>query len=194
MLALPWRQNEALCVNGVAVAVREGSSACGDGRDTTGEVLWDASQALCDWLRVRWSAVDASHVVELGAGTGALAVALKWLGAQRVTATDGSAERCANVLETAALNGVAVETTTLVFGDVVQLPELRPTLVVAADCVYAPDMVAPLCATLGSVACARVLCMRHRSVLLAERLEAALPPGWRRELHGDFIFHVFGLD
>lgn len=74
--------------------------------DTTGSVVWDASLALCCFLEDHSGFFDLRHVVELGCGSGAMAVALSFLGASQVTATDRSKKFLSLTLETCQLNEV----------------------------------------------------------------------------------------
>jgi predicted nicotinamide N-methyase len=194
MLALPWRKHETLHVRGRAVAVCEGESTAG--LDTTGSLLWDASQALLDHLVQRQDkdgrSLDLSLVVELGCGTGALGVALVWLGAARVVCTD-LLHALPLAAQTLHRNGVAskAETCELAFGSAPP-PRLaeEATLVLASDVVYAPQLVQPLCETLRHFAGAKILlCNKIRSDSLIRQLEAALPRTFLKHDLGDFVIH-----
>ena len=56
--------------------------------DGTGTVVWDAALVLCDLLCARPHLVAGHTVVELGAGTGIVAIVASQLGAAAVHATD----------------------------------------------------------------------------------------------------------
>ena len=121
MLALPWRKHSHLTVGSRVVDLVEGESC--PGVDTTGSVLWDASQELLDHLMEEKEkqncCTDLSCVLELGGGTGALAAALAIAGAQKVVCTD-KASQLPLIARNALLNNVEdrVEARELHFGQV----------------------------------------------------------------------------
>ncbi len=196
MLCLPWREREYLEVRGrrvVADETHDAATTCD--MDTTGSLVWDAAQHLLDYVERNRERLDLSHVVELGAGTGAMAVALAWLGAGRVTATD-LPHAVPRIGRTVALNeGAAgvVASCELAFGDAEVAARLRPcSLAVASDVVYSAAMVEPVCATLEALACPALLCTRVRSEALLQRLEERLPRGTAREEAGrEHVIHLF---
>jgi predicted nicotinamide N-methyase len=186
MLALPWRKHDTLVVNGKSVDLEEGDSV--PGLDTTGSLFWDASQVLIDWLIAHKEELDLSYVVELGSGTGALAIGMVWIGASAVVATD-LRHALPLIVKNAQRNNVNLETRVLEFG---QPALVEASLVIASDVVYSSALVQPLCDTLHSFGKAKiVLCNKIRSDSLIKELEAALPrPFERHELLGEFVLHV----
>jgi len=196
MLALPWRNHSTLTVHGRSVDLEEGESVIGV--DSTGSILWDASQILLDWIVANRSRVDLSVVLELGGGTGALSVALSWLGAEKVVCTD--LEHALplirrNVAKNSAEDTVSVAE--LVLGSELDWSSSPITLAVASDTVYSSAMVQPLCATLRSVlshdaATVVLLCNKVRSASLIRELEAALaalPVRFKTHNSGEHVIH-----
>ncbi|KAL2016071.1 hypothetical protein VTK56DRAFT_4309 [Thermocarpiscus australiensis] len=74
---------------------------------TTGLRTWEASLHLGQYLCVKPSLVNGKRVLELGAGTGYLAVlCAKYLGADHVVASDGSEEVLDKLSDSLFLNGL----------------------------------------------------------------------------------------
>lgn len=192
MLALPWRNHSTLVVNGRQVDLEEGESVVGF--DSTGSILWDASQTLLDWI-IEHRDLDLSVVLELGGGTGALSIALAWAGAGKIVCTD--LEHALPLLRrNVAKNNVSeiVSVAALVLGN--EAPRIGATLVIASDVVYSSAMIGPLCATVRSVfseatttTTAVLLCNKIRSNSLIHELEAALPVPFKAHVVGDHVVH-----
>ena len=190
LLALPWREREWLEVRGRRIVADESEGDRVAGEDTTGWIVWDASQVLLDAVAERLEQLSLQHVVELAAGTGAAAVGLAWLGAARVTATD-LPPLLPRIRRTAALNGEEgrVEAAALELGDGQGLAALRPSLVCAADAVYSEGQAAALGRSLAAAGCPALLATRDRSAALSARLEAALPRPFVRALARGHVVH-----
>jgi predicted nicotinamide N-methyase len=102
--------------------------------------LWPSSLALA--RTVAGLDVDGLRIVELGCGLAVPSIAAA-LGGARVLATDWSPDALGFAVRNAELNGVALETARLAWGDP-ELPRGRFDLVLAADVLYERRNVAQL--------------------------------------------------
>ena len=99
-----------------------------------GGSVWPCGEATAQWLSEQRAGVHSapepavsekplSSVIELGAGTGVVSIALSLLGARRVVATDGDVASCELCQKNAEENGANVSTRQFTWGSVAQLEE-----------------------------------------------------------------------
>jgi len=120
-----------------------------DRSEGSGSQVWNAGERLVHWLcapEQQWIR-EVPSAVELGSGTGIVAVALAKLGVARVLATDRSQRSCDLCVSNAARNGVwdQVRSRAYEWG-VVDVDELRllvdprshccPSVIVLSDCLF----------------------------------------------------------
>ena len=124
--------------------------------------VWPVTDVVVEYLATKGLA-PATRVLELGAGTGALAIAMATLGA-RVLATDLPC--CLGLLRKNTASSSRVTVRELSWGSEPDVTAIHaalggePELVVACDCVYGLENIgaSPLVATLDAlVGCGRVL-------------------------------------
>ncbi|KXX73966.1 Protein-lysine N-methyltransferase efm3 [Madurella mycetomatis] len=142
---------------------------------TTGLRTWEAALHLGQYLCVNPSVVKGKRVLELGAGTGYLAVlCAKYLGASHVIASDGSEEVVGKLPDSFRLNGLQgserISGTKLKWGHAVADKEgqawggrLELDTVIGADITYDASVIPALAETLVEMA---NLC-RGISILIA---------------------------
>lgn len=100
---------------------------------------WAGGQALARYLLDNPALVAAKSVVDLGTGSGLTAIAAKRAGAAAVLAADIDALAVAAVRINAALNGIAVETTT---EDLLAAPPRAADVVLVGDLFYERELAA----------------------------------------------------
>lgn len=100
---------------------------------------WAGGQALARYLLDNPALVAAKSVVDLGTGSGLTAIAAKRAGAAAVLAADIDALAVAAVRINAALNGIAVETTT---EDLLAEPPRAADVVLVGDLFYERELAA----------------------------------------------------
>lgn len=100
---------------------------------------WAGGAALARHLDVFPHVVAGKSVLDLGAGSGLVAIAAARAGASRVTAAEINRHGLAAIGLNAALNGVVVET---IAGDVMAGPVPDAEVILAGDVFYAPDVAA----------------------------------------------------
>lgn len=133
---------------------------------TTGLHTWGASLALCQHLQAHPELVRGKRVLELGCGSGLLGIVVARLGAKRVILTDGSQEvldrcrdnvqRAKNVPEHSTVEFSHLDWTDALIDDssasmAERIREWDPQIVLCADVVYAPEIIAPLAETLCTI-------------------------------------------
>jgi predicted nicotinamide N-methyase len=129
-------------------------------------LCWGSGLALARHLLDRPALVAGRRVVDLGAGSGVVAIAAAMAGAARVIACDSDPDALAAAATNAALNGVHVA----LVEDLARLPEDND-LMLMADVLYDRENL-PLLATAARYA---------GSVLVADSRIAELPdPAYRR--------------
>ena len=72
----------------------------------TGAVVWDAAWHLFNWLYQGGWLHSCTSAIELGSGTGVVAIAMRLAGVPNVVATDGSQSLCEMCRANGRLNGV----------------------------------------------------------------------------------------
>lgn len=149
---------------------RTGHSAMHLPNNGPGGTVWPAGEALVQWLAAQRTGTHASlvpevasgpigSVIELGTGTGVVAIALSLLGALSVIATDGDPPSCELCRANAAASGVPdLVVSPFTWGSEKQLDDaLRtnsgrcPSWIVCADVVYSPESSAALELTLRAL-------------------------------------------
>ena len=113
------------------------------GLGTTGLRTWEAALALCELLLARSVPVDAdTRVLELGAGTGAVALVAARLGVRNVLATDGDEGVCEALVANVRRNGLEgqVRVQKRMWAGPRECPE-KVDLVLGADVVSDPSPV-----------------------------------------------------
>lgn len=95
---------------------------------------WASGLALAQWLLANPAVVSGKRVIDVGAGSGIVALAAKLAGAARVVACDLDPTALHACRANAALNGLELEYSADLFG------ESEPyDLLLAADVLYDPD-------------------------------------------------------
>jgi len=108
--------------------------------------LWDGGKVLLEVLVQRKGLdVTGKSVLELGAGTGAVGVGLKLLGASQVTITD-LGEVLGQIQANVDLNQVEADVKECAWGETKL--DRAAEIVCFADCIYDPEMYQPLIETL----------------------------------------------
>ena len=74
----------------------------------TGAVVWDAAWHLFNWLCQGGWLHSCTSAIELGSGTGVVAIAMRLAGVPNVVATDGSQSLCEMCQANGRLNGVSL--------------------------------------------------------------------------------------
>jgi predicted nicotinamide N-methyase len=110
---------------------------------------WAGGQALARYLLDNPARVAGKSVVDLGAGSGLTAIAAKRAGAAAVLAADIDVLALAAVRINAALNGVAVETTS---ADLLAAPPRPADVVLVGDLFYERELAARVTAYIESAA------------------------------------------
>ncbi|GAA3448777.1 class I SAM-dependent methyltransferase [Dactylosporangium matsuzakiense] len=96
---------------------------------------WPGGLALARYLLDAPETVRGKRVVDLGTGSGVVAIAAALAGAGHVVAVDTDPQACAAALRNAAANGVALETAA----------DMPPAdVIVAGDVFYSPAVVGPV--------------------------------------------------
>jgi predicted nicotinamide N-methyase len=98
---------------------------------------WGGGFALARHVLDHPDTVAGRRVLDLGAGSGLVAIAAALAGAQTVTAADVSPYAVAATRLNAELNGVIVDT---ILGDLTTGPPLDVEIVLAGDVFYAPEL------------------------------------------------------
>jgi predicted nicotinamide N-methyase len=114
--------------------------------DLTGHRVWTCARLLSLYLSATAGAQRWASALELGSGTGLVGLTLAALGC-RVTLTDNEPSVLALVERNVALNslGTLANCERLDWGSAQAVaPERRVDLVVASDCLYSKDAIAPL--------------------------------------------------
>lgn len=131
---------------------------------TTGLRTWEAALHLGQYLCANPSLVRNKRILELGAGTGYLAVlCAKYLGSEHVIASDGSDEVVSKLNDSFFLNGLQgsdkVSTTQLKWGHALMGTEeqswnggRRLDVIIGADITYDVSVIPALVATLQELA------------------------------------------
>lgn len=127
---------------------------------------WAGGQALARYLLDHPAEVAGRFVLDFGAGSGILAIAVAKAGAARVLAADIDAFAAAAIAANAALNGADIEITT---ADVVGTVDPRWQLITAGDVCYEQPMAGRVTAWL------RRLAHSGRAVMLGDPGRTYLP-------------------
>ena len=148
-----------------------------DDEDTTGLIVWSSSHILANYIEKNRSIYDLSSVVELGSGTGFMAVLLSTLGARHITATDKSEKALNSITRTLTLNNinnVCIEFFS--FGKSDSLPSFftNATLVIACDVIYLVEQVEDLCFTIKLITCTAMICSNLRSPSLINMFDSSM--------------------
>lgn len=123
---------------------------------STGLTLWSTSKQLCEYLLAYPELVRNRHLIELGAGLGAVGIVANKLGARRVVLTDGDTDTLDNMRRNVASNCTAegVVCQQLLWGRNVEqfreqhAPSQGFDIVVGSDIFYAQDSLLPLFQTI----------------------------------------------
>ncbi len=143
---------------------------------------WGGGLALARHVLERPEVVAGKRVLDLGAGSGLVAIAAMLAGAKQVTAADADPYAVTATRLNAAANGVAVET---VLGDLTTGEPPDVALMLVGDLFYDPDLAARILAFLERCVGAGI------AVLIGDPWRASLPAD-RLRVVAEFTVADFG--
>lgn len=183
VIAPPWIQGP-LPGDRIPIRINPGM-AFGTGQDPTTRMCLEALEACMD----QWGAGQGPVVLDLGTGTGILAIAAASLGAQRVIALDNDPEAYSAARENGALNACGDRVRVLLGGVEALEPPLRFDVILAnldtgALCPHLSTL-SPLLAPEGRLIAGGILVEEEGSVTHAARTSGLRP--LERRVEGDSL-------